>query len=76
MRGAAVVAVLLVLKTVAMAESQEEGTEYTNTWVVEIKGGEEEAQRVAKDLGFTYSGKVGKTLYTAYQTQSKMVKPN
>lgn len=32
--------------------------EYTNKWVAEIHGGEEIAQRVARDLGYNYKGQV------------------
>lgn len=33
-------------------------TEYTNTWLANIKGGEEVAQRVARELGFNFLGQV------------------
>lgn len=35
--------------------------EFMNEFAVEVKGGEEVAKRVAKDLGFTYVREVSKT---------------
>ncbi|XP_054286623.1 neuroendocrine convertase 1-like [Macrosteles quadrilineatus] len=32
-------------------------TEFTNMWIAEVDGGEQVAQRVARDLGYTYGGK-------------------
>lgn len=35
-----------------------EDTEFTNTWVAEIHGGESIARRVARDHGYVYEGPV------------------
>lgn len=49
----------LLLWSVASAQDMDsKQSEYSNMWIAEIHGGEEVAQRVARDLGYTYSGKV------------------
>lgn len=43
---------------VAVTADMEEDTEFTNTWVAEIHGGERIARRVARDHGYVYEGPV------------------
>lgn len=35
------------------------GTQYTNQWVADIRGGDDVAKRIAGKLGFNFEGQVG-----------------
>ena len=39
---------------------------YTNTWAVQIKGGTEEADRIAREHGFINHGNVSPVFYSLY----------
>lgn len=49
----------LIWWVVAVVDMEDmEDTEFTNTWVAEIHGGESIARRVARDHGYVYEGPV------------------
>lgn len=51
---------ILFIANVTCGTSDEE--EFTNSWVVEIRGGDEEADSIAKEHGFVNKGQVVKLL--------------
>ena len=51
-----IVVVLTAIETI-VSETDHEG-HFTNSWVVEIRGGEELAHSIAKQHGFTNKGQV------------------
>lgn len=58
MRISVTVSALIWWAVAVTADMEEEDTEFTNTWVAEIHGGERIARRVARDHGYVYEGPV------------------
>lgn len=50
-----------------------EHSKYANVWIAEIEGGGGVAEMVARDLGYTYRGKVGMIVILAISLHSFVI---